>query len=899
MQTVPWHALPIPDVARRLASSPDGVSWSHAEQQLALKGLNLVEHRRGLAGWRLFGAQLKSPLIIILLIAAGIAYAIGEHTDGIVIASIVVFNALVGYWQERQAGRAMERLRSLTPQEVAVIRDGREHRIASERLVPGDVIILETGVVLPADGRLIEAVNLKVNEAVFTGESVPAEKSAAAFPEGTALADQHDMAWRGTTVVYGRGRLLVTETGMATRIGEIVRAVGAAKREATPFQKKLNAFSRRLTGIVFFFALIVFVTGLARALPMETVFLLAVSLVVSLIPEGLPVVITLTLATGMWQMAKRQALIRKLTAVESLGSVTTIAADKTGTLTFGEMMVEHVAVADHVVNVTGEGYSIRGDFFIGQQPLDPSTIPELVVALKVAALCNDARFAETMDGKPSPVGDPTEIALLVLAEKAGFQHRKLLEAMPRVGEFPFDFNVRYMVTFHSVDGGRRQFVAVKGAPRQILDLCDKVSLHGQHHPFRPEAKDRVREQFEHMAQDGLRGLALAYAETTDDWRSLASHHLKGKLTYLGLCALRDTIRSEARETLAIAEQAGIRVLMLTGDYRVTAVAVARDIGLLETPHPLAVLDGKELAALSPAALRERLPHLRVASRVSPEQKLRIARAFVDQGKVIAMTGDGINDVPALSVATVGIAIGANATDAAKDAADMIVTDGRLSSIVAAIREGRTIYRNIQRTLLFLLASNFAELIVIVVALFAGLPLPLLPTQIIWLNAITDPFMGIALAQEPGKATVLQEPPRPVQQPIVNRGQWLRIGWVALAIAFGTFLVFLRELRLGVSPEHLYAMTLTTMALGEWFSAFAFRSSRRSFFSLFSTNRFLWPALALVLALQVGILYVPTLATVFHVAPLTAVDWLIAFLGGLPVLILEECRKALLRRRKTV
>lgn len=896
MNTLEWHSLTIPELTQRLETTTEGLSSAEAARRLKASGPNDIVHRVQSSALRIFLTQFRSPLIAILAVAAGISYVVGEHTDSLVIFGVVILNAGIGLWQERKAGRAMEQLRQLTPQQVHVLRDSVEHTLSSSELVPGDAVVLETGDVVAADGRLTETINLKMNEAVFTGESQPAEKQADPMPLTTPLMERRNAAWRGTTVVSGRGRMVVVATGMHSRFGEIVRTVGATPHSATPFQKNLGSFSKKLTGLIFVLGLIVFMLGVFRSFPANEIFLLSVSLVVSLIPEGLPVVITLTLAWAMRQMAQRRALLRKLTAVEGLGSVTTIAADKTGTLTFGEMMVEEIFAHGRLLQVTGEGYSPKGDFFHEGQLVDPLRDSDMALALKVGFLCNDSRFVRGEGDAEQAIGDPTELALVVAAQKAGLRTETLQETFPRVGEFPFDFRLRYMVTFHRQENGK-QFVAVKGAPRQILEMCQSTLRDGLIVPFTDADKDQVRLAFETMAKKALRGLAMAYAESDQDLRTLGPQNLKHHLIFLGLFGLRDPIRAEAPEAVSQIQRAGIHLLMLTGDYRVTAEAVARDIGLLRATDPQALIDGQEIASLRDDQLRDRLPQLRVASRVSPEDKYRIARLLQERGEVVAMTGDGINDVPALARADVGIAIGGSATDAAKEASDMIVTDGNLSSIVHAVGEGRTIYRNIQRVLLYLLASNFAELFLILLALFAGLPLPLLPTQIIWLNAVTDPFLGLALAREPRKDTVLEEPPRPVRQPIISEGHWLRIGLVALTIALSSFVLFYVELSRGASPRHLFALTLTTVALGEWFSAFVFRSSRRSLFSMFGTNRTLWPTLLIVVLMQCAILYVPSLARLFHVAPLSLTDWLLALAFSLPVVFVDELRKLIVRRGK--
>lgn len=885
MALISWHSLTVPEVVERLRSSLQGLTPVAAYQRLKEVGPNEVEHHGPPSAFKLLAAQFVSPLVGILVVAAAVAWLVGEQTDALVIVGVVLFNAVIGFWQERKSGQAMEHLRSLTPQEVHVLRGGVERLVPVQDVVPGDAVLLEAGTVLPADGRLVEALNLKVDEAVFTGESVPAEKGTAALPETTTAADRRNSSWRGTTVVAGRGQLLVTDTGMGTRLGGIVAAAGQTKREATPFQRGLGVFAQRLTLVIVALAALVFLVGLARALPTSDVFLLAVSLVVSLIPEGLPVVITITLAWGMWRLAQRKALIRKLAAVETLGSVTTIAADKTGTLTVGQMMVEAVVTDRATLRVTGDGYGRPGGFFRAEGLIDPLVVPEVALALKVSALCNDARFAPAPAGGEVPIGDPTELALLVAAEKAGFSLPKLHEDYPRVGEFPFDFRLRYMVTIHR-QGDGQQLVAVKGAPRQVLALCSLVSVNGTAVPFAEAAKAQVRASFEALARRSLRGLALAYAVVAEDVRSLEDEHLRSRLTFLGLFGLRDAIREEARATIAAAEAAGIRVLMLTGDYRLTAEAVAAEIGLLKRSDHDAVLDGQALMNESDEALLERLPRLRVLSRVAPEDKLRVARLLKRRGEIVAMTGDGINDVPALSEANVGVAIGASATDAAKEAADMIVTDGNLSSIVAAIAEGRTIYANIQRVLQYLLASNAAGLLVILGALIAGLPLPLLPTQIIWLNAVTDPFMGLGLAREAQSPTVLRERPRPPHQPIVSRRDWQRVAVLAIAMGAGTFAAFAVEVARAARPEVRFSVTLTALALNEWLSAFAFRAEGRSLLASLRENRWLAWGFLTVLALQAIVLYVPAAAAVLHVTALAPFDLLVALAAALPVVVVD-------------
>ncbi len=889
-----WHAMSVEKAMQALSSSLEGLSPDEVLERRRVSGSNvIVPVARRSAMWTLL-SQFQSPLVIILFVAAGLSFFFHAIPDGWIVVFIILFNGVVGFFQEQRAGHAMERLQSLTPHTVRVIRSGEERELPSDQLVIGDVVMLEVGSIVPADGRLVESFNLKTDEAVFTGESVAALKHAKPLDEITELSERRNIAWRGTTVVGGRGLLLVTNVGSKTRFGEIVREVSEIGNESTPFQKSIAEFARKLAIVIVVLSCGIFLLGVFRGISVEQSLMLSISLVVSLIPEGLPLVITLTFAWGMWQMAKRRALIRKLYAVETLGSVTVIVSDKTGTLTFGEMMVERVVTGHRDIQVTGEGYRKSGDFF--EHDAQISLIDDVVLhkLVEVGVLNNDSRLSRDEKGAERWIGDPTEISLIVLGEKAGIKHTDLDLAYPRVGEFPFDFSLKYMVTFHSTSHGTT-LVAVKGAPRQILSLCSKKLTPDGVVAFVDRDRAEVRGSFEQMAERSLRGLAFAYAEVEGPWQLVTHQNLSAQLVYLGLVGIRDTVRTEAASTVMAARDAGVRVVMLTGDYHVTAANVAREVGILRGDEQGQVVDGKDLDTMTDDDLMAKLPHIAVFSRVSPEQKLRIARLLKKSGEIIAMTGDGINDVPALTEANIGVAIANTSTDAAKEAAEMLVTDGNLSSIVAAIEEGRVIFKNIQRVLVYLLASNFGELVLITITMFLGLPLPLLPIHIMWLNVITDPFLGIALAREPKGPEIMHEPPRVPHTPVLNNQAWRRIGLNGMAIGLATYVVF-KIVSGQHRPDHeVYAVTLTTIALCEWVVAFPSRSSHRSTFSRLTSNKLLLPVMALVVAMQLAIIYVPPLANAFHIARLTINDWLVAAAAALFVVLVEEVRKAVSRR----
>lgn len=890
-----WHALTVEDTLKRLTTTLDGVPTAEVAERRMKHGTNALPRRVRVSTIAMVLNQFRSPLVLILFAAAGLSFWFHAIPDGLIILFIIAFNAVVGFMQERRAGSAMDRLRSMAHQIALVVRDGEEREVNADDLVVGDIIRLDVGSMVPADGRVVEGMSLRLNEAVFTGEATPVETYERPLPATTDVFERHNLVWRGTTVVAGRGFVVITAVGASTRFGQIVREVSGEYQE-TPFQKRIAEFARRLAFVIIILSLGVFMLSVMRGIHVEQALLLGVSLVVSLIPEGLPVVITFTFAWGMWQMARRRALVRKLYAVETLGSVTVIATDKTGTLTFGEMMVERIVIGSRAINVTGEGYRKTGDFFEGNHRMAPAEDPVIRRLIEVSAINNDSRMTRDEKGRDVWFGDPTEICLIVLAEKAGFKHADLDLTFPRVGEFPFDFKRKYMVTFHITPTGKT-LVAVKGAPRQILDLCTKVQVGNEVRPFSDGDRTAVREHFEHLARQSLRGLAVAYAEIDGSWSVVTHQNLHEHLIYVGLVGIRDTVRPEARETVTLARQAGVRVIMLTGDYHETAITVAKEVGILHhDEQEERVVDGRDLDGMTDDQLAYRLRIARVFSRVSPEQKLRIARTLKRSGDVVAMTGDGINDVPALTEADIGIAIGAGSTDAAREAAEMIVTDGNLVSVVAAIEEGRVIFRNIQRVVIFLLASNFSGLVLILLTMFLGFPLPLLPIHIMWLNVITDPFLGIALAREPKPPDIMKEHPRRRDTPVMSTAQWGRITLDGVVVGTATFAVFIIAMAQGRDAPQIYALTLTTMALGEWAVAYTSRSSRRSMFSRFFSNRLILPVTVVVIAMQLSILYSPSLSAAFHLAPFAWIDWLLAGLAAVAVIIAEEVRKMILRSR---
>ncbi len=891
-ETTNWHAQTVEATLQELHTTLEGLAPDQVETARQTFGSNALPPPHTRNPVQVFFDQFRSALIYILVVAGLISLLVQAWRDAAVIFGVVILNAIIGYRQERQATSAMSALLRLSPQDVNVFRGGQEHRIPIEAVVVGDIVTLATGDQVPADGRWVETLNLRLNEASLTGESAPVNKTIDAQAAHTPIQDQRNMGWRGTIVVAGRGRLLVTATGGRTRFGSIVVSLQSVSDGETPFQKKLASFSRRLAIAVLIMGLAVFLVGIARDFPFEAMFLLAVSLIVSIIPEGLPVVMTIAMAYGMWAMAKRHAIVRKLVAVETLGAVTVVATDKTGTLTYGQMMLEKAWVDGRSFHLTGEGYRPEGDVFLDDKKISPREQPGLSLLLRLGALNNDARFTTGQHDERIPIGDPTELALVVAAEKSGWQKAELEATHPRLGEFPFDYKKKYMVTWHQDEHDQR-LVIIKGAPQAILAVCSQRWHGGGYLPLGDADRAAVMETYERWAGEALRGLAIAYIRrgSQDTFQSMEA--LAGQFTFVGLVGIQDALRPEAKQTIQIMRQAGIRTIMLTGDFLQTGRAVAERIDLLKGAGPEALLDGAEVDGMDDEQLRKRLPRVRVGTRLTPEHKLRIATALKQTGEIVAMTGDGINDVPALTTADVGIAVGRDSSDAAKEAADVVLVDGNYAVITTAIAEGRRIFRNIRRVMYYLLASNFGELILIGGAMLGGLPVPLLPTQIIWLNAITDPFLGIALAREPQSPTVMQEQPQDPQAPIIRQTVWIRIIITAMTVGLSGFAVFLYAQASGRTETHVYALTLTAIALAQWFTAFTSRSSRRSMFAL-PVSRAMVGALATVVIMHVAILYVPLLAQLFQVAPLTPVEWLIAISAGIPVVVVEELRKWIIR-----
>lgn len=897
-----WHALSVADALTNAHSSLNGLTAAEAERRRQRYGENVLIEEKAESSFHLLLQQFKSPLIAILLVAAGLSLLLREIVDATIILAILLFNATIGFVQERRAGSALKALQQMVKKNVVVVRDGIVETVKQEELVPGDILVVETGDILSCDARILEGMNLKVNESVLTGEAVPVHKQTHKLPEKIALPDRRNMFYRGTTVVYGRARALVTATGMETQYGSIVAAVRKSEKATTPLQERFLRLSQSIGIAVLGVALLVILVGISRDIPIVEMLLVGLSLSVSVIPEGLPIVVTVTLAIGMWRMARRKAIVRTLPAVETLGSVNLIASDKTGTLTFGEMMVQNIFTDMKAYTVSGKGYQREGVYALQGHPVRAIDEGVLSRALVLGALCNNAvlRYPEESAQNPSPetIGDPTEIALLVAAMKAGIATEQAQEEQPRLGEIPFDSDKQYMMTMHKT--GKKQLIAVKGAPEKILAMSAKIRIGTTVRTLTKSMRAVLVREYEQMAHASLRGIAVAELITQNAIKDAAQIPREKNLTFVGLMGIQDAVRPEAATTISLAARAGIGMIMVTGDHKDTAVAIAKDLEILpknSTKEEIdaAVIDGLALDELSDDALRMRLPNLRVAARVSPENKLRIVRLARAAGNVVAVTGDGVNDAPALVEGDIGIAVDQKSTDAAKGASDILLTDGNFTTIIAAVEEGRTIFSNIRRVTLYLLSTNVIEAVLILVTLFFGFPLPLLPIQILWLNVVTDTFLDVSIGAEPKHATIMQDGPNKRQEHIINRYTLGRLIFLAAIMMGVVFFVYHYALRNTLDLRYVYAMTLTTLAVSQWFNSFNVRSGRESLFTVgFLRNKLHLGAITMVLSLQLIALYVPPITKALHLVPLSAGDWLMIVLLGSIVFVLEEARKFIFR-----
>ncbi len=883
-----WHALSCDDVLNVLNSKYSGLSEKEAQDRLSYYGPNELKGKKKTPPVVVFLKQFLSPLIYVLVAAAVISFVVGHFIDAWVIIGVLLANAVVGFFQETRAEKAMEALIRLAAPRAKVERDGAIRQIPAREIVPGDILLLETGDKVPADVRLIKTSNLKINESPLTGESMPVEKNAHRISENVSIAERKNIAYMGTIITYGRATAVATDTGMSTEIGKIANAIQDIKPEPTPLQKSISKLSRYIIFIVLGILVILVIAGIVRGLDWFNLFLVAVAAAVSAIPEGLPAVVTVVLALGMRAMAHRNAIIRKLVAVETLGSATVICSDKTGTLTLNEMTVRRIFTDGQWIEVSGEGYEPRGYFETGTNKVNLGTNDALKMHLKIGALCNDALLTSD-NGASTIYGDPTEGALVVLAAKADMIKETLEKHSPRIDEIPFQSEKQYMATLHSESNGRA--VYMKGSVERVLSFSQYIHKNGQVVPITESDKNAILDATSVMAKQAMRVIATAYLDTQADFEELTEEYIKDKMVFTGLSGMADPPREEAKEAVRLCKQAGIRVVMITGDHKDTAESVARQLNMA----PGKVITGTQLQRMDDAELSQEIENINVFARIEPLHKLRIVNALKSRGHTVAMTGDGVNDAPALKSANIGIAMGITGTDIAKESSDMVLADDNFASVVAAVEEGRSIFQRLRNVIFFLMGTNLGELIALTLAVTILGKTPLLAVQIIWVNLVTDTTNAIPIGIEPKIGNELQQPPRHPKVGLIFPGLLIRIISLALLMGVGVFLVFNWALPRMV-VEEAQSVAFCSMVVFQWFQALNARSDELSVFKLgFFHNRTLIYSLVASVLLQLAVIYIPALQVAFHTKALNLQEWGIIFAAGAGLFVFEEIRKRVFPR----
>ena len=884
-----WHIKSATEVFKLLQSDGSGLSQAEAGRRLKKYGQNKLPEAKMDSLAVIFFRQFKSPLIYILFAASLVVFAMGETIDGSIILAVLLFNAIVGTIQEGKAQNTLLELKKYVETKATVIREGKELILSDGEVVPGDIIILQEGEKVPADARIIAAANLKIDEAALTGESEPAHKIVETQARyDLPIAEQKNMAFKGTHIVAGNGRAIVVATGLETAIGKISKAIAAIDTEI-PLKTNIRDLSRLIVITVISICALLFLLGLVSGKSVKEMFTTVVSLAVSIIPEGLPIVMTLVLATGVWRMSKRNALVKKLQAVEALGQASVIAVDKTGTITKNELVIQKVYVDGKFFEVGGVGYEAKGKIRLNGSVIDSVNHPELLLAGKIAALCANARVLFSEEEKVWRVsGDPTEAAMFVLAKKLGFHKDDLERESPLVGEIPFDYKLKYHATLHRLDG--QKLLTIVGAPEVILSLAQKVWRGGKSYHLLNEEKQGLESIFLSMSQEGLRVVALA--ETREAPEILTAEKIKS-LTFVGFFGMKDALRPEVSQAMQKAEAAGIRVVMITGDHKVTAQAIAKDAGIYQDGDT--ILTGFDIDALSDAELAEKLTGTSVFARVTPEHKLRIIKAYQARGEIVAMTGDGVNDAPSLVAADLGVAMGKIGTEVAKEASDIVLLDDNFGSIISAVEEGRSIYKTIKKVILYLFSTSAGEALTITGALFLGYPLPLLAAQIIWLNLVTDGFLDVALAMEPKEEGLLNGNFERPKKYLVDKLMAQRMFIMAVPMMIGTLFLFRGYFENDLAKA--WTISLTTLAVFQWFNVWNCRHESKSIFQLNPlANKFLVGATAIIVFLQMLAIYNPVMQKILRTTELSLAEWLMIVPIAASIILVEEIRKFFYRRR---
>jgi len=891
----PWHVTEIEETIQNLKSNLKGLSDEEAKLRLSTFGFNELKKRKSISLLQIFLAQFKNIFVIMLIGAIIISVTIGfyeaqasiephfileTYADAIAIGAIVILNAIIGFVQEYRSEKAMEAMEKLTASRAKVLRGGREVICSAREIVPGDILLLETGDRIAADARLLEVVDLSIDEAILTGESVPVSKNTHSLMVETLVADRKNIVFTGTHITYGRGKAIVVSTGMNTQFGKISEMVQLVGKEEIPLKLKLDQFAKKLGIIVVLAVAMILLLDFARIGRIELeVLMTAVALAVSAVPEGLPAIVTVTLALGARELAKRKAVIRRLASVETLGSTTIICSDKTGTLTKGEMTVRKIFVNNQSVKVTGSGYEPKGEFYMGGRQIRPTEDQHLDLLLRIGVLCNNASYDLT-----DVIGDPTEGALIVVAAKAGMQENELEQLYPRTGEIPFSSERKRMTTTHSTPDGQ-QVAYVKGSPEAILRLCEYAYQNVDEVRLTEGLRKKILQQSEEMAGQALRVLGIAYKRVSDKNAVVDEDSIEKNLVFVGLVGMIDPPRQEVKEAVRLCERGGIKVMMITGDHKLTAITVARELGIMKSG---VALTGEELDEINDEKFAEIVEKVSVYARVSPEHKLRIVKALKNKGHIVAMTGDGVNDAPALKQADIGVAMGITGTDVTKEASDMILADDNFATIVTAVKGGRIIYDNIRKFIRFLLALNFTELVFIGSFALIGLPTPLLPAMILWLNLVTDGPPAMALSMDPPTDDVMQRPPRSPKEGIMH-GMLIFILASSLIQLVAEIGVFWWGFGVVGSVEKARTMAFLVACFYELIVVWNCRSERRNAFRVgFMTNKWLIIAVIISVFSTLAVIYVPLLSAMFQTVQLDLFEWLLVILfSSLGFLVVPE------------
>jgi len=884
-----WHALRAEEALASMDSGPDGLTFEEVERRRARFGPNAFPEPEQRSIVWVFLDQFRSPLIYLLLFASLVVLLLGQVRDSIVICAVLLLNAVIGSVQEGRAERSLMALRKLTRHKALVVREGMEIEIDAQDVVPGDILVLRPGDAVAADARLIDTTALQISEASLTGESTPVGKDLVPLAPDTPLAERSNMVFSGTHVTAGHARAVVVATGTATEIGHIATLAEEAEEPKTPLERRIAQLGRHImVSAAGLFVLMVLV-GTFHGIPFGEVLLLAIAQVVSVVPEGLPVAMTIALAVGVQRMARRNTVVRRLAAVETLGSVDVICTDKTGTLTRNEMTAKAIYLpSGREIAVTGDGYAPSGEFREGERAVEPDRIEGLCELLETVVLCNDADLHGPEEEEPhwTPIGDPTEVALLSLAIKGGLVPRELRARHPRRAEIPFDPAARMMATQHE------SRVALKGAPEEILDLCAFVRRNGRKEPLTDEGRRAVGEAVDRMANQALRVLAVAVVEDAEIEGDRGFDVFRGRAIFLGLVGQIDPPRAEVEGAIRECRRAGIQPVMVTGDYKPTGQAIAKQLDIAREGD--LAIDGRELERMSEKELCDRIGEVTVFARVHPAQKLRIVDAFQKRGHVVAMTGDGVNDAPALAKADVGVAMGRTGTEVAKEAAEIVIGDDNFATIVAAIEEGRVVYRNLKKLILYLFATSVVEVVVILTALLLHYPPPLQAVQILWVNLVADGMLSVTLIMEPPEGDEMEEPPVPRNEPLLTWPMLGRVALMSLAMTGSTSFWFFHRVESGAPFAVVQTETFAILAMCQWFNGISARSLRRSVFRT-RTNRWLLLGLTGGVVLQGLVIFFRPLGRVFHTVPIELDELGAMVVIASLVLWVEESRKLVLRR----